>query len=112
MRAVWTSYDYLSRLAEKDDMVVGGVLELKLYKYPETAKTQFKWCMRKVLSIEERLEVVPFPATLTTMVDNPVEVCIRMPATLYMTSDATSIKIGVWDAANNDWNTDYIGTDI
>ena len=53
--------------------------------------------MRKVLSAEERLRTIPFPDTLTTMVDNPVEIHLRVPDYLYTTEDATSIKIGVWD---------------
>lgn len=68
-----------------------------MFTYPETAKTQFKWTMRKVLSVEERLRTIPFPDVMTTMVDNPVDIQIRVPDTLYTTEDATSIKIGVWD---------------
>jgi len=54
--------------------------------------------MRKVLSVEERLKTIPWPDTLTTMVDQPVEIHIKYPHTLYMNEDASSIKIGSWDA--------------
>ena len=79
-----------------------------MYTYPEIAKTQFKWCMRRVLSTEERLKVIPFPDTSMTMVDNPVEITIKVPDYLYMSQDSTMIKIGVWDEKENEWNTDYI----
>jgi len=84
VRCLWTSYDYLSFTKKSTDIVVGGIMDFRMYSYPEIAKTQFKWCMRRVLSTEERLKVIPFPDTSMTMVDNPVEITIKVPDYLYM----------------------------
>ena len=54
--------------------------------------------MRKVLSVEERLKPIVWPDTLTTMVDQPVEISIKYPHTLFMNEDSSSIKIGCWDS--------------
>jgi len=112
LRCLWTSYDYLTSNKEQDDIVIGGITDFRMFTYPETAKTQFKWTMRKVLSVEERLRTIPFPDVMTTMVDNPVDIQIRVPDTLYTTEDATSIKIGVWDETVQDWNTEWILPEI
>jgi hypothetical protein len=40
--------------------------------------------MRRILSVEERLKVIPFPDTTMTMVDNPVEITIKVPDYLFM----------------------------
>jgi hypothetical protein len=69
-----------------------------MYGYPDACKKSGGWTMRKVLSVEERLKTIPWPDTLTTMVDQPVEIHIKYPHTLYMNEDASSIKIGSWDA--------------
>ena len=53
--------------------------------------------MRKVLYVEERLKPIHWPETLGTMVDQPVEINLKYPYSLYMNEDASSIKIGVWD---------------
>ena len=58
MRCIWTSYDYVSgkENAKKfDEMVVGGVIHCRIFKYPEQPKTVLKWKIRKVNSDEDAL---------------------------------------------------------
>ena len=97
LRCLWTSYDYLTGLKQTDDLVIGGITDLRMYFYPEPCKKSGGWTMRKVLSVEERLKAIPWPDTLGTMVDQPVEINLKYPHSLYMNEDASSIKIGVWD---------------
>ena len=84
VRNLWTSFDYLTFTKKSSDVVVGGIMDFRMYTYPEIAKTQFKWTMRRILSVEERLKVIPFPDTTMTMVDNPVEITIKVPDYLFM----------------------------
>ena len=84
VRSLWTSFDYLTRTKNSTDLVVGGIVDFRMFAYPEIAKTQFKWTMRRILSVEERLKVIPFPDTTMTMVDNPVEITIKVPDYLFM----------------------------
>jgi len=35
---MWTSYDYLTPYKIQDDLVIGGVLNFQLFKFPEFSK--------------------------------------------------------------------------
>lgn len=68
-----------------------------------------EWVMRKVLPVEERLNNFPFPETASnTTIENPVEVSFKIPNYVFIGDDITALKIGVWDAAKEEWSTDYI----
>ena len=50
-----------------------------------------------MLSIKDRLKPIPFPDLTLNVVDNPVEVIFKVYKKIYMTDDATNVKIAVWD---------------
>jgi hypothetical protein len=53
--------------------------------------------MRNMLSIKDRLKPIPFPDLTLNVVDNPLEVIFKVDKKIYMTDDATNVKIAVWD---------------
>jgi len=107
-RCLWTAFDYLSAYKEQDDIVVGGLVDFQMYQYPQACQKSHKWVMRKVLPVEERLNNFPFPETTGNTIDNPVEVSFKIPSYVFIGDDITALKIGVWDAAKEEWSTDYI----
>ena len=64
--------------------------------------------MRKILPVEERLINFPFPESISSGIETPVEVSFKIPTSVFIGDDITALKIGVWDAAKNEWSTDYI----
>ncbi len=38
-RCLWTSYDYLSAFLVHDDVVVGGVIDMQMFQFPETCRS-------------------------------------------------------------------------
>lgn len=108
-RCLWTSYDYLSQYNIQDDIVVGGIVDFQMYEYPKQCLKSHKWTMRKVLPLEERLNNFTFPESAAgNAIETPVEVSFKLPNNLFIGEDITALKIGVWDAAKNEWSTDYI----
>jgi cancer susceptibility candidate protein 1 len=65
--------------------------------------------MRSILPVNERLKNQPFPESTTgNAIENPVEVSFKIPTYVFVGDDITALKIGVWDAAKQEWSTDYI----
>lgn len=60
---MWTSYDNVTVQtgAYCPDMVIGGVVDFRLYQYPEGARQAMKWTVRNVFSTEDRLKNMPYP---------------------------------------------------
>ena len=113
LRSMWTSYDYLSEHHVQDDFVVGGIVDFQMFHYPEMCRGANKWVMRNVLETHDRLKPLPFPdTTINNVVESPVEVIFHLPEKVYTSDDATNVKIGVWDAENERWSTDYIGGEL
>jgi len=68
-----------------------------------------EWTMRTILPIEERLKSLPFPeSSASNSIENPVEVSFKIPPYVYIGNDITALKIGVWDAAKQEWTSDNI----
>jgi hypothetical protein len=68
IRALWTSYDDLSIKSSltgektyQPDLVVGGVVDFRLYQYPEGSRQAMKWTVRNVYLAEDRLRNIPYP---------------------------------------------------
>jgi len=41
--------------------VVGGVIDFRLFQYPEGPRPAMKWTIRNVFSVEDRLKNIPYP---------------------------------------------------
>lgn len=39
VRSLWSSFDYLTRTKKSTDLVVGGIVDFRMFAYPEIAKT-------------------------------------------------------------------------
>ena len=62
--------------------------------------------MRRILSVEERLKVIPFPDTSMTMVDNPVEITIKVPDYLSNIRNIPNLTYLTYDLSNfTNWST-------
>ena len=61
MRVVWTSYDLISALTESPDMVIGGVYEPCIYRFPEFPKQVKEWKLTGFKSVENTLVARAYP---------------------------------------------------
>jgi len=63
IRAMWRSYDDVTVNAGPyyPDIVVGGVVDFRIFQYPEGPRPAMKWTVRNVYSIEDRLRNIPYP---------------------------------------------------
>ena len=53
LRCLWTNYDYLTETRIQDNYVVGGIVDFKLFQYPEYCKVIPKqWTIRQVLTTQ------------------------------------------------------------
>lgn len=110
MRYFWTSFDSISGLENQeksDDITVGGVVLNRLYKYPETVRALMKWHMRRILSVNECLEEIPYPDPNLAVQAEPVACIYKLPPYVFIT-DNDENKVGVWDEKSQTWMTDYI----
>ena len=114
LRCLWTSYDYLTPNKIQDDIVVGGIVDLQMYAFPEICKqTAQKWVLRTVLPLDERLKKLHFPdPTLAVQDTTPVEIIFTLPETVYTSDDTSQIKIAVWDKENDNWSSEDIGDNL
>lgn len=65
--------------------------------------------MRKVLPVQERLKLIPFPDPNLQGGEQPVEITYYLPEYVYTTEDSTSVKMAVWDESTKSWNIKMIG---
>ena len=58
IRAMWKSYDDVSSEAGPyyPDIIVGGIVDFRLYQFPELSRQAMKWTIRSILSVNERLK--------------------------------------------------------
>jgi hypothetical protein len=70
VRGVWTSYNYLTSEEYNTDLTVGGILDVRMFTFPEMPKQALykfhsnyfrKWVMRNVFSVEDRLKIINYP---------------------------------------------------
>lgn len=88
IRAIWTSYDDVTGNqpatgAEDEqrgaklyypDIAVGGVVDFRLYQFPEGSHQAMKWTVRNVYSIEERLKNIPYPDPASPIQPDPIAI--------------------------------------
>ena len=43
------------------DEHVGGVVDFRLFQYPEGPRPAMKWTVRNVFSVDDRLKNIPYP---------------------------------------------------
>jgi len=42
-------------------MPIGGILDMRMFSYPETPKYAAKWTMRKINNVKDSLKNLPYP---------------------------------------------------
>ena len=110
MRALWTSYDYLTPHKIQDDFVVGGIIDFAMYQYPEQSKQAAKWTMRPILTVEQRLKPIPYPdPSAHAGTDIGVEIKFMVPETVYMSEDTAEVKIAIYDSDQENWTHEHTG---
>lgn len=109
LRCLWTSFDYLTPHKVQDDYVVGGIVDFQLYHFPEQSKAAGKWCMRQILSVEQRLRNIPYPDPAAHSANElPVEIKFYLPTNIYIES-VTEVKIAVWNKEKGEWTQEFTG---
>ena len=107
LRSFWNSNDYLSCSSYHEDFVVGGIVDIRLYQYPEECKQAQNWIMRSVHAVDDILKNIPYPDPTTQMQIDPVPVIYYLPEYVYITEN-DDIKVGVWDEKEQTWTTEPI----
>ena len=97
----------------QDYIVVGGIVEFQMINLPELCKERKgSWTIRRVISVEERLsKQIRFPDA-THSDTQAVDVVYTLPNTVFMSDDASAVKISIWDRENKRWTDDDIRGDI
>lgn len=114
MRVFWTSYDYLSSALDLPDIVIGGIYEVNIYKYPDQPKTVKEWKLRPVKTIENTLLQRQYPSqelsgnSLTNV--TPLKMMYQIPSNIYIPNPEL-LRIAWWDFSANTWSENEI-TDI
>lgn len=105
MRVLWTSYDYLSNSADQNDIIIGGIYEVNIYRFPELPKSVKEWKLRPVKSIEITLNPRPYPSPDIAGVTNinPIKMIYQLPANLYI-PNPQMMRIAVWDYNSSTWS--------
>lgn len=98
LRFLWTSFDYLTPEKIQDFIVVGGIVDFQMFALGELSKPMQKWMSRRVFSVEERLKKINFPDQSHSDTQ-PVEITFTVPKYVYMSPDASSVDIKIWDKA-------------
>ena len=97
--------------------VQGGIIDFRLYQYPEGPKAAMskhqlftlfiEWTMRNIFSVEDRLKNIPYPDPSTQIQSDPINIQFILPEYVFVTED-DDIKVGVWDEKEQVWQTDVI----
>jgi len=77
LRCFWTNFDYISSsedFAKADTITVGGVINCRMFNYPELPKDGSRWKMRKVTTIEETLREIAYPDPNASVQADPIMV--------------------------------------
>lgn len=111
IRALWTSYDDVSIKpgpnGEKSllsDIVVGGIVDFRLYQYPEGSRQAMKWTVRNVYTAEDRLRNIPYPDPASQIEPDPIQIQFMLPEYVFV-AESDDIRVGVWDEKSRSWST-------
>ena len=109
IRAIWTSYDDVTVRTGTyyPDIVVGGVVDFRLYQYAEGSRQAMKWTVRNVFSIDDRLKNIPYPDPSSQIQPDPITIQFILPEYVFVTEN-DDIKVGVWDEKEKVWSTQEI----
>lgn len=111
MRTFWTSYDYLSK-ADQNDLIIGGIYEVVIYRFPDQPKTVKEWKLRPIKSTEITLNPRPYPSPEIAATGNisvtPLKMIYQLPENLYIPNPA-DLRVAVWDPVNSQWSETEIG---
>ena len=106
MRAIWTSYDDITVQTGTyyPDIIVGGVIDFRLFQFPEGPRPAMKWTVRNVFSVEDRLRNIPYPDPTSQVQPDPLGVTFKLPSYVFI-SENDELKVGVWDGEEKVWST-------
>lgn len=105
MRAVWTNYDSISGDIYTPYRVLGGIVNICLYTFPDPPKLGKGWKMRKMATQEEVLTKNPYPNETSGVNATPVKTTFVLPPYVYVHEEDV-IRVGYWDEGK--WTTDSI----
>ncbi len=107
LRTLWTSFDYFNKERYNVDMVVGGIVDLRLYEYPDMPVSKIGWNIRNIYSVEDRLRNIPYPDPSSHGIPtDSVMITFKLPDTIYIHKD-DEVKIGCWDEKEGNWIFDF-----
>jgi hypothetical protein len=86
---------------------VGGVIDFRLFQFPEGPRPAMKWTVRNVFSVEDRLRNIPYPDPTSQVQPDPLGITFKRPSNVFM-SENDELKVGVWDEVEKVWSTSEI----
>ena len=88
LRCIWTSFDYLSDPEANKDfehIAVGGIVNCRMFGYPEDPVNRRGQKMRTIKSINDSLKLIPYPdPTLATQTEG-IETIYKLQDYVYTT---------------------------
>ena len=106
MRAVWYSYDSVSYLAETPFVVLGGVYDISIFRFPELPKSVKEWKLRSVKDVDNMLVTKPYPPPDLSEVAlasiGALRMSYQVQSHVYIPSDE-DLQLCWWDQASSIW---------
>mmetsp|Transcript_9273 Transcript_9273/g.9272 ORF Transcript_9273/g.9272 Transcript_9273/m.9272 type:complete len:424 (+) Transcript_9273:342-1613(+) len=112
MRAMWTNSNLISTMIETPELVVGGVYEVHIYRFPELPKNVREWRLRPVKTLENMLVQRPYPPSdlisgMSLSNINPLKMMYQLPSNVYL-PDPNGYKVCWWDSTTLSWSNNEI----
>lgn len=86
---------------------MGGVIDFRLFQFPEGPRPAMKWTVRNVFSVEDRLRNIPYPDPTSQVQPDPLGITFKLPSNVFI-SENDELKVGVWDEVEKVWSTSEI----
>lgn len=87
---------------------MGGVVDFRLFQFPEGPRPAMKWTVRNVFTVEDRLRNIPYPDPTSQVQPDPIGIQVTMPEYVYINGEDSNIRVGVWDDNEKVWSTEEI----
>jgi hypothetical protein len=83
---MWRSYDDVTVNSGSyyPDIIVGGVVDFRLFQYPEGPRPAMKWTERNVFSVDDRLKNIPYP--------DPTSPTLLASSSLYLNTFSSQLE--------------------
>lgn len=98
------AYDDVSHDVYTPEIVIGGILHIDIFNFPQLPKKQLKWTMRSILSTNEILsrKYYPDPNSIAAGTIDPQNISFKIPNYVYI-HNRDDIKVGLWDFESQTW---------